>query len=79
MVVPPVVLVLAAAAAGAGIAIGAGGRDSDEPITRFICKVKMSQDKDRTSQLSVLEQLRGDGPYASPALAADMERALANA
>jgi transcriptional regulator len=47
------------------------------PITRFVCKVKMSQDKDETSQRNVLEQLRGDGPYASPALAADMERALA--
>jgi transcriptional regulator len=47
------------------------------PITRFICKVKMSQDKDPVSQRQVLEQLRGDGPYASPALADDMERALA--
>ena len=40
------------------------------PITRFICKVKMSQDKDEVSQRQVLEQLRGDGPYAQPALAA---------
>jgi len=47
------------------------------PITRFICKVKMSEDKDPVSQRQVLEQLRGDGPYASPALADDMERALA--
>jgi transcriptional regulator len=47
------------------------------PITRFVCKVKMSQDKDPVSQRQVLEQLRGDGPYASPALADDMERALA--
>jgi transcriptional regulator len=47
------------------------------PIARFICKVKMSQDKDPVSQRQVLEQLRGDGPYASPALADDMERALA--
>jgi transcriptional regulator len=47
------------------------------PIDRFVCKVKMSQDKDETSQRQVLEQLRGDGPYAQPALADDMERALA--
>ncbi len=47
------------------------------PITRFICKVKMSQDKDPVSQQQVLAQLRADGPYASQALADDMERALA--
>ena len=46
------------------------------PITRFICKVKMSQDKDPVSQRQVLAQLRGSGPYASDALADDMERAL---
>ena len=46
------------------------------PITRFICKVKMSQDKDEVSQRQVLAQLRGGGPYAQPALADDMERAL---
>src|SRR4051795_10840653 len=46
------------------------------PITRFVCKVKMSADKDPVTQRQVLEQLRGDGPYASPSLAGDMERAL---
>jgi transcriptional regulator len=46
------------------------------PITRFICKIKMSQDKDPVSQQQVLAELRGDGPYASAALAGDMERAL---
>ena len=46
------------------------------PITRFVCKVKMSADKDPVTQQQVLEQLRGDGPYASTALADDMERAL---
>ena len=49
------------------------------PISRFVCKVKMSSDKDPDSQQRVLAQLRGSGPYASPALAADMERALARA
>jgi len=46
------------------------------PIDRFVCKVKMSQDKGEQSRRQVLAQLRGDGPYAHPALAADMERAL---
>jgi len=46
------------------------------PITRFVCKVKMSQNKDEVSQRQVLAQLRGDGPYASAALADDMARAL---
>ena len=36
----------------------------------------MSQDKDADSQRHVLAQLRGDGPYAQPALADDMQRAL---
>jgi transcriptional regulator len=45
-------------------------------ITRFVCKIKMSQDKDDQSRRNVLEALRGDGPYAHPALADDMERAL---
>lgn len=47
-------------------------------ISRFICKVKMSADKDPVSRANVLEQLRGDGPYASQAVARDMERALAS-
>ncbi len=49
------------------------------PITRFVCKVKMSQDKDPVSQRQVLDELRGDGPYASAALADDMARALGRA
>jgi transcriptional regulator len=48
------------------------------PVSRFICKVKMSADKDRETQARVLEQLRGSGPYASELLARDMERALAS-
>jgi len=46
------------------------------PITRFVCKVKMSADKDPESRQRVLDQLRGSGPYANPALADEMERAL---
>jgi transcriptional regulator len=47
------------------------------PISRFVCKVKMSHDKDTQSRDQVLAELRGGGPYANPALANDMERALA--
>jgi hypothetical protein len=36
----------------------------------------MSQDRDAASQRNVLAQLRGNGPYAQPRLADDMERAL---
>ena len=46
------------------------------PIARFVCKVKMSQDKDEVSQRQVLEALRGSGPYSHPGLADEMERAL---
>ena len=45
-------------------------------ITRFICKVKMSQDKDAQSQRQVLEALRRPGPYANAPLADEMEHAL---
>jgi transcriptional regulator len=47
------------------------------PIARFECKVKMSQDKDPTSQRQVIAALRAPGPYRHPQLAADMERVLA--
>jgi transcriptional regulator len=46
------------------------------PITRFVCKVKMSQDKDPQSQRQVLEALRRPGAYHHPALADEMERVL---
>jgi transcriptional regulator len=49
------------------------------PIDRFVCKVKMSRDKDPQSQRQVLEKLRSDGPYRHDALADDMERALREA
>jgi transcriptional regulator len=44
------------------------------PITRFVTKIKMSQDKDPVTQQNVLEALRAPGPYSDPALAGDMER-----
>ena len=46
------------------------------PITRFICKVKMSQDKDPLTQRQVMEALRAPGPFQNPDLADDMVRAL---
>ena len=47
------------------------------PITRFVCKVKMSQDKDEVTQRQVMAALRAPGPYRNPELADDMARALA--
>jgi transcriptional regulator len=47
------------------------------PITRFVCKVKMSQDKDPETQQRVIRALREPGAYHSPRLADEMERALA--
>lgn len=46
------------------------------PVERFVCKRKLSQDKDPVSRRQVLAELRGDGPYAHPALADEMEREL---
>ncbi len=46
-------------------------------ITRFVCKIKMSQDKDPQSRKQILEALDGSGPYANPSLAQEMQRALA--
>jgi len=46
------------------------------PITRFQCKVKMSQDKNRETQQRVIQALRAPGAYRNPRLAAEMERVL---
>jgi transcriptional regulator len=46
------------------------------PITRFVCKIKMSQDKDPVTQRQVLEALRAPGRFHNPELADDMEQAL---
>jgi transcriptional regulator len=46
------------------------------PITRFVCKIKMSQDKDPVSQQQVMAALRAPGHFQHPELAADMDRAL---
>jgi len=44
------------------------------PVTRFVCKRKLSQDKDDVSRRRVIEELREPGPYEHPELADEMER-----
>jgi transcriptional regulator len=46
------------------------------PITRFDCKIKMSQDKDALTQHQVMTAVRAPGPFHNPELADDMARAL---
>jgi transcriptional regulator len=47
------------------------------PVTRFICKQKVSLDKDPETQQRVVAALRRPGPYQHPALADEMERVRA--
>jgi transcriptional regulator len=44
------------------------------PVGRFVCKRKLSQDKDEVSRRQVIERLRLPGPYRHPDLADEMER-----
>jgi transcriptional regulator len=44
------------------------------PVTRFVCKRKLSQDKDDVSRRQVIAKLREPGPYEHPALADEIER-----
>jgi transcriptional regulator len=46
------------------------------PITSFVCKVKLSQDKSLENQHRVIAALRSPGPYEHRELADDMERSL---
>jgi transcriptional regulator len=46
------------------------------PITSFVCKVKMSQNKDPVTQRQVMDALRAPGPYEHRELADEMERVL---
>jgi len=43
---------------------------------RFVCKRKLSQDKDPVSRRNVVARLRAPGPYRHPALADEVEREL---
>ena len=45
-------------------------------VERFVCKRKLSQDKDPVSRRNVIERLREPGPYSHPALADEVEREL---
>jgi transcriptional regulator len=45
-------------------------------VERFVCKRKLSQDKDPVSRRQAIEALRAPGPYRHPALADEMEQAL---
>lgn len=44
------------------------------PVSRFVCKRKLSQDKDDLSRRQVIDKLREPGPYMHPELAGEMER-----
>ena len=44
------------------------------PVGRFVCKRKLSQDKDDQSRRQVIAKLREPGPYEDPGLADEMER-----
>ena len=43
-------------------------------VTRFDARAKLSQNKSDEVRATIIEQLRGDGPYANSALAAEMQR-----
>jgi transcriptional regulator len=57
---------------GRGIAKGTVGLRI--PVSRFVCKRKLSQDKDDLSRRQVIAKLREPGPYRHPELADEMER-----
>jgi transcriptional regulator len=44
------------------------------PVTRFVAKNKMSQNKPAATVDRIIAELEGDGPYANPALAGEMRR-----
>ena len=45
------------------------------PISRFVCKRKLSQNKDPETRRQVIDALRKSGPYSHPELADEMEQA----
>ena len=44
------------------------------PVSRFVCKRKLSQDKDDLSRRQAIAKLREPGPYEHPEMADEMER-----
>lgn len=61
---------------GVGASGGTGNPGIRLPITRLVCKIKMSQDKAPVTQRQVMAALRAPGPFHNPGLADDMARAL---
>jgi transcriptional regulator len=61
---------------GQGPKIAQGTVGIRMPITRFVCKRKLSQNKDVETRRRVIDALREPGPYNHPELAEEMERAL---
>ncbi len=59
---------------GRGVAKGTVGLRI--PIDRFVCKRKLSQDKDDLSRRQVIAALREPGPYHHPGLADEIEREM---
>ena len=57
---------------GRGVAKGTVGLRI--PVSRFVCKRKLSQDKDDQSRRQVIAKLREPGPYMDPDLADEMQR-----
>jgi transcriptional regulator len=60
--------------AGAQIAKGTVGIRL--PVERFVCKRKLSQNKDDETRRQVIEALRPPGPYHQPQLADEMQEQL---
>jgi transcriptional regulator len=46
------------------------------PVSRCVCKRKLSQNKDVATRRRVIEALRQPGPYGDPELAAEMAEEL---
>jgi transcriptional regulator len=46
------------------------------PVSRFVCKRKLSQDKDAETRRRVIAALREPGLYQQPGLADEMEAEL---
>ena len=59
-----------------GARLGKGTVGIRLPISRFVCKVKMSQNQDEGTQRGILGALRRPGAYRNEAVASEMERVL---
>ena len=60
----------------AGAKIAAGTVGLRMAVTRFVCKRKLSQNKDDPTRRKVIDALREPGPYNHPELADEMEQVL---